>query len=296
VIRPPFPTVIDNTMRSEFVKCPQSFFRAYIQHLDNPKPSVHLHAGGAIAHGFEVFRKAYYGEEIGFEASFIRGASALVQTYGDFDSTGETKTLDRMLGAFDYYLHEAWPPATDPVRPMVSGGKPAVEFSFAIPLPILHPETGDPLLYGGRFDMVGEYMNQLFAVDEKTTGSMGPQWFKQWDLRSQFTGYCWAAQQYNYHVAGVLVRGICILSNDYKCGEVVDYRPKWIIDRWHAQLLRDIERMIECWRSGYYDYNLSDGCNSFGGCDYKVLCLSRDPEPFIKTHFVERPWIPVAAG
>ena len=292
----PFPSVIDNTMRSEFVKCPTAFYRRFIQNLDEPEFSIHLHAGAAFASALEVYRKAYYGEKLEFEEAFRLGAAQLVREFGAFGDGTETKSLYGMLGAFDYYLHEAFPPASDRLLPFVAGGKPAVEFSFAIPLPIAHPETGDPILYGGRFDMIGEYMNQLWAVDEKTTGAMGPQWFQQWNLRSQFTGYCWAAQQYGYHVAGVMVRGICILKDDFKQGEVVDYRPSWMIERWYAQLLRDINRMIEQYKSNQYDMNLSDGCNSFGGCGFKTLCLSRDPAPFIKTHYVVREWKPVAAG
>jgi len=292
----PFPHVIDNTMRSEFVKCPMAWNRRFNQHLDHPEESIHLVAGGAFARGLEVYRKTYYGGERDFQTAYLAGAQALCKEYGAFDAGSEAKSLYGMLRAYDFYLHEAFPPASDRVSPLITGGKPAVEFSFAIPLPINHPDSGDPLLYGGRFDMVGEYMNSLWCVDEKTTGAMGPQWMNQWSLRSQFTGYCWAAQQYGYHVAGVLIRGICILKEDLKQGEVIDYRPRWMIDRWYAQLLRDINRMIEAYKSDEYDMNLSDGCNAFGGCDYKILCLSRDPEPFIKTHFVEREWIPVAAG
>lgn len=295
----PFPSVIDNTMRSEFVHCKQAFFRRFIENLDSPQKSIHLHAGGAFATGIEVFRKAFYGtQKLGFEESFDIGAEALIKAYGHLEgSDDEVKSLHGMLRAYDYYWHEAFPPQTDPVHPFIlPNGEPAVEFSFAIPLPIMHPDSGEPLLYGGKFDMVGQFMNQLWTVDEKTTGSMGQQWAKQWDLRSQFTGYCWAAQQFGYRVAGVLVRGVCILANDLKSANIVDYRPPWIIERWYQQLLRDINEMIRAYREGYWDYNLSDGCNSFGGCGFKVLCLSRDPEPYKKTHFVVREWKPVAAG
>lgn len=294
----PFPTVIDNTMRSAFISCPESWHKRFIQHLDELEPSIHLHAGAAFASAIEEFRKAYWGSRrLSFDDAFEAGAATLVHEYGDFDDQGQVKSLYNMLRAYDYYWHEAFPPATDQMRPfMLPNGEPAVEFSFAIPLPINHPDTGEAILYGGKFDMVGQSMGQLWVVDEKTTGSMGPQWAKQWSLRSQFTGYCWAAQQFGYRVAGVSVRGIGIYVTDMKNAPIYDYRPPWVIDRWYAQLIRDVQRMVDAYKSGIYDMALSDACNSFGGCAFKMLCESRDPEPFMKTHFVKREWIPVAEG
>jgi len=66
-----------------------------------------------------------------------------------------------------------------------------------------------------------------------------------------------------------------------------------MIDRWYAQLLRDLERMREMWEKGAFDYNLDHACAEFGGCTFNQPCLSQDPQPWLEVGFVRRKWDPV---
>jgi hypothetical protein len=50
----PFPEVIDNSIRSQFVACEGKFYRGFVENLSPVGTSVHLHAGGAFAHGIEA--------------------------------------------------------------------------------------------------------------------------------------------------------------------------------------------------------------------------------------------------
>lgn len=294
MIRPPFPKLIDSTLRGTFVSCPRKFELEYLRHWKPTSQSIHLVAGGAFAKGMEVTRETFYGDHRSANEAIGAGLRALILEYGEFDPEDEkaTKTLDNMCGAlvayFDHYGLD-----TDPIQPHFVHGKPAVEFSFALPLPIPHPETGDPILYGGRFDMVGEYNGSLFAVDEKTTSQLGATWHKNWTLRSQLTGYCWGAREFDYPVAGAIIRGVSILKNSYGHGESIQYRPQWMIDRWYHQLLRDIKRMITCWSEGYWDYSLDGACANYGGCSFLDVCNSNDPERWLAADFIQREWHPV---
>lgn len=291
-----FPEVIDNTMRSTFVSCPQKYFRAYYQGWASPVESIHLRAGGAFAHGIEVARMAYWGDNLPPEEALDLGLRALISHYRGADDQareeGSAKSLENLLLALDdYFRHYGW--STDQIKPHTLSDRPAVECRFALPLDIDHPETGQPLLYAGRYDMLGVFQDQLFVVDEKTTGHLGPSWANNWPLRSQITGYCWAASKHNIPVAGAIIRGISVQKTAIKHAEAIIYRPGWQMDRWYEQLIRDIQRMINCWKEGYWDWNLADSCSSYGGCPFMTPCLSRDPERWLEASMVKRHWNPL---
>lgn len=293
-MRPPFPTVIDSTMRAAFRSCPQKMFRMYVEHWKPQGDSVHLVAGAAFARGTEVTRRAFYEEGMPTEDAVAMGLKALLEAYGDFECPAESaKNPDRMAGALEFYF-DNWKLETDHAQPyLLPSGKRAIEFSFAEPIGVAHPETGDPILYCGRSDMVADFAGGIYVVDEKTTSSLGASWVNQWELRSQFSGYCWAARRNQIPVDGVLVRGISILKTKYDKAEVPTNRTAWEIDRWEQQMHRDIQAMIRCWEEGYWDYALDEACTQYGGCALRQVCKSQDPESWLPMYFEKRKWDPL---
>ena len=269
----------------------------YIRHLKPKGNRIHLHFGGCVARGLEVFRKDYYGVNRDFDYAMQLAINALIHEWGyveppDFGS-GANKNFEACVAAILSFFDE-YPPDTDPVTPVMTSEGPAVEWSFALPIPgIFHPESGDPMLYCGRFDMLAEYGGAVFVDDEKTASQLGAGWAKNWRLASQMTGYCWAAKEYGYNVQGVIIRGIGILKNDIKHQFVMEQRAQWMIDRWLIQLQHDVRRLIASWQSGYYDYALDDACSSYGGCEFMPLCTSKDPEPWIEADYEINRWDPL---
>lgn len=301
IIRPPFNLVWDNTMRSTFAECPRKFLWEYARHFKPKGESVHLHAGGAWAHGLETTRRLFYGQGLSPVQAIKAGLEAMIDAYGDFEppthGSGAAKSLDRLIEAFAYYW-AAFPLETDPVQPYRGkDGNPMVEFSFALPLDpdrVVHPETGEPIIYSGRADMIATYAGAISIYDDKTTSALGDQWAKQWNRRSQFTGYAWAAREYGIPASQVVVRGICILKTSIKHAEAITIRTPHHIAEWHEQACRDILRAIECWKSGYWDVNLAEACSSFGGCLFQQPCMSNDPEPWLTGgNYAVRIWNPL---
>jgi len=301
---PEFPSLIDNSARSNFVKCEQYWFRASVQQLRLAGAgSIHLNAGGALAKGLEVARRSYYEAEFPVDVAEEHGEMALVKAYGDpslyIPAKQGDKSLDGTIRAYRSYLLE-YPLATDIIRPYRSAsGRIAAEFKFSIPLEIKHPTTGMPLLYGGKFDLLGycdpdgKGNELLWTVDEKSTTALGDQWRNNWTLDSQFTGYCWASRHEGYPVAGTCVRGIGMLKQKTTHAEVFVYRPQWMIDRWLEQLYNDIELMIRAWEKHSYRYALDKHqCNSFGGCPFVTLCGSPEPSKWLSQYQVV-PWSPL---
>lgn len=295
IIRPPFPQVVDASLIAAFRSCPQKAFLEYFQHFKPKSPSVHLHAGKAFAKGLEEARRAFYLENLPHEECVEIGLRSLLTEYGDFPCPEDSaKSATRMAGAMEFYF-DKYPMYDDKCIPApMPGGKKGIEFSISEPIPeIIHPETGDPILYVGRMDMLAEYAGALYGEDDKTTSSLGASWSKQWDMRSQFTGYVWGAKKMGFDLNGFIVRGISILKTKYDTQQAITYRPEWFINRWYDQLLRDLTRMILMWETGYWDFNLDHACEEYGGCIFKKVCLSSNPGPWLEADFERRRWDPV---
>lgn len=290
---PIFPRVVDNSQRSQFVACPRKWYWSTIRGLVSATPNIHLHAGGAFAKGLEASRRAFHDGKLAPEDAVTEGMRALIAAYGEtVPNDDSTKSLDRMTGALVSYF-DMYPLDRDILQPArMPDGTLAVEFSGIVELPIRHPETGDPLLYGGRFDMLAIRDGVLFVEDDKTTSQLGATWSKRWDLNAQMTGYCHIAAQYGFPVAGAIIRGVSILKTQYGHAQAIVYRPQWQIDRWWQQLICDVTRMVDAFKWSHYDYDLADACSAYGGCNFMRLCTVADPEPWIETEYRVEPHRP----
>ena len=142
--------------------------------------------------------------------------------------------------------------------------------------------------------MMVDYEGMHLGEDDKTASQLGASWPRQWDLRSQFTGYVWGAARAGIKLDGFLVRGVSILKTKYDTMQAITYRPAWQIDRWYDQLQRDTGRMIAAWKEGYYDLNLDHACAEYGGCPFRLICQMNDPAAMLQQEFQRRKWDPVA--
>lgn len=292
--RPLFPDVLDNSLLSSLRSCPRKVQLEYLEHWKPNSPNIHLHAGGAFAHGCEAVRMSYYVSGETSDVAVARGVRSLIEFYGDFECPADSvKSMERMCGALVYYF-DNFPLETEAATPVIlPSGKRGIEFSFLEPMGVSHPETGAPLLYSGRFDMLADYAGGVFGEDDKTASQLGATWPNQWPLRAQFTGYAWGAAKAGRPIQGMLVRAVSILKTKYDHASTVTYRPQWMIDRWEEQTYRDVTRLIRMWEEGYFDYNLDDSCNAFGGCIFKSVCQSPEPEKWLAVGFERRKWDPV---
>lgn len=295
--RPDFPEVLDSTIIGAYKSCPQKALKEYFYHLKSAKESIHLVAGGAFAKGLEIYREEVYGKNTPTFTAHKHGAVALIREWHksepEDDWDGDAKSLWNMLSALEDTIRE-YPPATDPVKPATINGKLGVEFTFAIPLPgTKHPVTGHEILYAGRFDMLAEFNGMLMVEDDKTTGSLGAYWLKNWMLRSQITGYCWAAKSFGIPVGGALIRGIGIQKTQFKHMMAIEYRPQWQIDRWLHETIKIVNQMIEDWKANDFSYDLDSACTLYGGCPFISLCTKKNWQEWIEPDFVVRKWSPL---
>lgn len=296
-------------MRSAFVSCPRQWYNGYLLSLRKSSSSVHLHFGGAIAHGLEAARKAFWVLGRGEVQSVAAGLHALIQFWGDFELTPEQKTslstkFKDLSGCLDalYSYFEYFPLSSDQITPLAVNDTYLIEKSFALPIPgTQHPVTGQPIVYAGRFDMIGEHDGAIFIVDEKTTRSLGASWQSNWPLRGQLTGYTWGARAFGINPDGVIIRGIACMANSIAFQQLILHRPPWLVERWLAQLARDINRASAMWQHAAtlgdqphdaFDQAFDSACSSYGGCGFLGLCDTPDPRNWYENFMVNK-WDPL---
>lgn len=292
-----FPHYFDSSMLEAFKACPRKGYYSYLRHLTSSGKGIDLVAGGAFAAGLEDTRLAYYSptSEVrgNLPEALQKGQARALTEYGDVDPGGSPKTPERVVEALEHYFN-VWNPKVDTIQPYYLGsGEPAVEISFALPIGVLHPVTGEEMLYVGRYDMLGTFENNIFVVDEKTTKQLGQKWRNQWDLRAQFTGYCWAAQEFGYPVVGTVIRGISFLKTKFGTEEAITYRTPHMIKDWLASTRHYLEQIKTFWATEIYPQQLGGACTEYSGCQYKMLCQRKDPERWIPDNYSVNKWDPL---
>lgn len=292
-----FPQVIDSTILSS-ISCPRKFFYRHCMHLSGAK-SVHLNAGGALAKALQVARNAFYKDNKSQEESLLLATRAFINEWGEYDPEGHYKDFVNVLSAVFSYFY-TYPMATDHIQPFRNSkdNSPAVEFTFALPLPIKHPETGEPLLFSGRCDMIGTNGSTTCVVDEKTTYAFQSNWSNQFLMRGQFMGYCWAAQQHGIKTNTAVVRGIAIQQRNIKHQEAIFSLPQWQIERWYNNALDKIQIAIDHWNA-FKSFGLEalpmdygNACSAYSGCEFTDLCTSEFPENWFDS-FERIQWNPL---
>lgn len=303
--QPVLPLYVDATMMTTYRSCPRKFLLEFVCGFRPSGLSIDLHAGACFANTLELVGQLVWRDGKSLTDALVLAHAAFWQNWGDFQIPDYKKTAkrpDRVWAAVEAYFKQ-WPPHTDHITPYIAAdGKPTFEYTFAVPLEPTadteedgcfpkHP-SGQPFLYSGRFDMLGQMNGRPIIRDEKTSKGIGDKWSEQWDLRSQFIGYTWACQQCGIPVEEVAVRGIAILVGDIKLTEAIKPYNAHLVRKWHEQLRRDLWRLRRAWDSGYFDYNFADACTAYGNCAFMTPCGSTTPESWLNNYEVRR-WDPL---
>lgn len=303
-LRAELPSHIDSTMITCWRGCQRKFYNEFVLGLRLPGLSIDLHAGACFAAARETVAREMWLNNRSYADALLRAEAQFQVAWGDFeipDFKRSPKTRERIWEAVLDYFRE-YPPMTDPCRPYIdAAGNPTFEYSFAIPLerthkgrdyPV-HPVTGDPFLYTGRFDMLGSLNGRPTPLDDKTASSIGHYWSDIWALRNQFMGYTWACRQCGFDTEGVLVRGIAVLKTEFKHAEHYQTYSQDLLDRWEDQLCTDLWRICRAVWDAKWEYDFADNCISyFKPCMFMDSCVAKDPLPWLSNMEVRR-WNPL---
>jgi hypothetical protein len=289
-------------MLSDLRACERKFLYSRVEGLAPVEPSIHLHAGKCMASALEEYRRdllSYSTYSPPHEHAILAGVRKLWTEWGDpelFENA--PKNLAACTEAFISYWDE-FPLDTDSYTiHHPAGGKPSLEFTFTLPLGIAHPDTGEEMLYAGRFDAIVHdpvSPSKVLPLDDKTTGQLGTNWPEQWNLRGQLLGYCHALNSAGYDCTGALIRGIFIGKGVPRIVQKEVNLPHWLQERWWSQTRGEIEDLIDLYRDegpGAFRFNFADSCNAYGGCDFKPLCRAKMPETLYSA-YMRRRWNPL---
>ena len=257
--------------------------------------NTNLIAGGAFAKGLEVVRKAFFNDHLPFEKALKRGQIEALIYYEEHEpfGTSAVKNVWRTVTALSAYF-QAYPIDALLTPVPLRNGKYAIEYSFAVPTQVRSPETNDPILYTGRYDMLGHSPEgTVFIIDEKTSTQLGESWAVQWRMNNQMTGYIWGSQQSGLAVDWACIRGLSFLTAGYGSCEVLTHRPKWRIEKFEENLNLTLRTLVNAWQTNTWEQNLGRTCADFGGCAYLTLCESKEPEEWIPLNFKENTWNPL---
>lgn len=298
-----FPIAVDNVMRTAWDACERKFLLAHIYNLRADEPSVHLVAGGAYAAGLEEARNEYFGKGNRDKANYLgKALLAAIHEWHNRYSTEDTmpdspKSLANVLMAILYYF-ETYPLETEWLTPLTkSDGSPAVEFTFALPTDVKHPETGMPILYAGRFDQFVDFKGEAALEDDKTASQLGNQWLISWSLDSQITGYVWAAKNSGYPMLKTaIIRGVSFLKTKFGHAQAIEYRTTYEVEQWHWTLEENLKDMTARFKQGpdAFRKSLGQACKAYGGCPYVELCKRENWRDWIEPAFHVYVWDPLA--
>jgi PD-(D/E)XK nuclease superfamily len=273
-----FPVALTNSMVRDFVACPFKWYLSYCLRLSPAVENIHLAAGGSFASGLKAARLAFYSDKESQEDALCEGVKALLMDWPFDDARAETtKSLPAVVMAFADYL-DHYPFATDMLKPAkFHDGRLGIEFSFSNELPISHPQTGEPLLYCGRADMLASIDDFLVITDEKTTSSLGAGWANRFRLNGQFLGYVHSARQHGYEVLGCFIRGIAIRNDRTDIAQTTLLPGKVLIETWYRDLLRHVGSMVTYWHLAQRRIDpvrvYGEACSAYGGCQYDSVCF-----------------------
>jgi len=328
-----FPLTWDSTQLAA-TACPIKFFRQHVQHLAQEE-SVHLIAGASFARGIHVTRESFYTHGMDEHTSISLGIAALQEEYGDFYCPwNENKSINRMSVALEAYFSHFRLPFDEVVPMKLADGTHSMEYGMVQPIRdlnnefILHPTLNVPLMFSGRLDLLASYMGKSWIVDEKTTSGYFPSDYgSQWELRGQFSGYSWLAEQTYlaegiselHGLSGVIVRGVSLpksVSNDaskrqasyadsgtVKFREHLSHRSEFMVANWHRFMVEKVLQAKESYLryldneakqpEKFFTGNYGDMCTSYSrACSFMASCKNPDAESFLSVDYPQTIWRP----
>lgn len=198
------------------------------------------------------------------------------------------KTRENLIRTIVWYLDHF---EADPAKVVIlSDGKPAVEYSFALPV-------DDGLVFSGHIDRLVTYADNIMVMDQKTTGTtITARYFDSFKPDVQMSMYTFAGRMiYNLPVKGVIIDAAQIAVGFSRFERGMTFRSEADLNEWYDISMFTISSARKATLDNYFPMN-RQACGNYGGCEFRKVC-SRSPEvrpQFLKADFVQGPrWDPL---
>lgn len=279
--------------------CPRKYYYSMIRGIRPKEQSVHLLFGGLYATALEHFYKhRALGKSLD-EALRLVVHEALTDSWDEakggpknFDDPKKTRAA--LIRTIIWYVEQFGVETEAGLRTYhLQDGKPAVELSFSL-------ELNADIVYCGHLDRVVQMGDELYVMDQKTTGgTVGTYYFNGFSPSNQMSGYALAGQVIlSSPVRGVIIDAAQIAVNYTRFERGVTSRSKDQLEEWYDATIQSISAFQQQVTpapeaEATYPQNPT-ACGNYGGCSFRILC-SRSPkvrENFIQSDFTSHNWDP----
>lgn len=305
----------DSTSLKLYLECPRKYKFKMIDCWQNPRRSAHLRFGGWYAKALEDYYKFRAEGDTSPQALAKVVRAALVASWeyetvpseeGDpgypdsviivpgtgspWTSDHNTKTRENLIRTIVWYVDQFEHEQIDVVR--LENGKPAVEYSFALPV-------DDGFVLSGHIDRLVNYSGGIYVMDQKTTQTtITPYYFDQFNPDVQMSLYTFAGNIiYNLPVKGVIIDAAQIAVGFTRFARGFTHRSQQSLDEWYDETHKLMHVIVKATKENYFPANPT-ACGNYGGCEFRGVC-SRSPDvrhQFLKSDFVQGPgWDPLEA-
>ena len=130
----------------------------------------------------------------------------------------------------------------------------------------------------GRIDYLGARDGQTMFMDHKTTSMMGPSYFKDFEMSSQFSTYAWAIQQLVGTMPAFGIVNALGIRKPTKTGQALDFQRYTVrfteekLQEWHADVVRLIQDFLTYYSSGFFPRHTKWCVGKYGECQYYNVC------------------------
>ena len=285
----------DATSISLAMTCPRKYQLRILEGYSPKNKSVHLRFGGHYATALEHFYK-HRAEGATIDEALARVVREALEDTWDAER-GEpypfehpAKTRLGLIRAIIWYVDEfADESAAGITTYHLADGKPAVELSFSF-------EIEDDIVLCGHLDRVVSYADDLYIMDQKTTGStIGTYFFNSFKPDVQMTLYTLAGKVIlNSPVRGVIIDAAQINMNGVRFGRGFTFRTEEEISEWWRGVRQLIAQTHSYADSGFFPMNTT-ACGNYGGCEFREVCSNtpRIRQQLLDGNYTKHPWDPL---
>jgi hypothetical protein len=281
----------DSTSLGLLKTCPRKYYYKMIENWSTKSQSLHLDFGIFYHSALEEYDKAR-AENIDHENGVLLAVRKALEISKDFvgDNYKNRQTLVR---AIVWYLEHFKDDTAETI--ILANGKPAVELSFRMELPLASPE-GETYLACGHLDKAVKWQNGVYILDRKTTkGTLGSFYFDQYSPNNQMSMYSMAGKiVLERDAAGIIIDAVQIAVGFCRYARGIVNRTKGQLDEWLDDTLFWIKMAEKFAANGSWPMN-DTACSMYGGCEFREVC-SKDSsvrKNFLEADFVKRVWNPL---
>jgi len=285
----------DNTSISLFKTCPRKYYFTIQEgwtHRSMPPPlafGIHLHTCLQTWHQLLA-----HGRSKDVSLGRIVKLAGLL---GEILPVGDTaRTKETLIRTIVWYLEQFWEDTTETV--ILESGKPAVEYSFQLPL---GTHKGQEIIVCGHIDRIVHWQGKTYIADYKTTKyTLDHKYFNKYKPSSQFALYCAACKLIAGETAslpaanGVIVDAMQLGVNFTRYARnIIEFSPNEI-DEYLTGLWYWITTAMDACEAEYFPAN-EESCSNYGGCTFRDICSlpKARREDYLKNSFVKTTWDPL---